>query len=137
MVTFPFFPFKNHPSQSYSPYSRASIEVKTGFPDSANFAMTRPLIHWHIVLWRPRYAKGRTTGAQTARAAKNGPQTFGSSHKKQNDKCWQFAQWLYEHWHIAAVTAWYANGRCPICHSRGCGCWVVAKSTVSREPVFT
>jgi hypothetical protein len=44
--------------------------------------MTRPLIHWHIALRRPRYVNGRTTIARTARAAKNGPQTFGSLRKK-------------------------------------------------------
>jgi hypothetical protein len=31
MVREPFFPFKNRLSQSYSPYSRASIDVKTGY----------------------------------------------------------------------------------------------------------
>jgi hypothetical protein len=29
--------------------------------------------------------------------------------KKQDGKCWQFAQWVCDHWHIAAVTARYAN----------------------------
>jgi hypothetical protein len=56
--------------------------------------------------------------AQTARAAKNGPPTFDSLRKKQDGECWQFAQRLYDQWHIAAVTARYAKGLCPICHSR-------------------
>jgi hypothetical protein len=38
-------------------------------------------------------------------AAANGPQTFGSSRKKQDGKCWQFVQWLCDHWHTAAITA--------------------------------
>jgi hypothetical protein len=42
---------------------------------------------------------------------KNGPQTFGSSRKKQNGEYWQFAQRLYDHWHITAITVQYAN-RC-------------------------
>jgi hypothetical protein len=33
----------------------------------------------------------------------NGPQTFGSSHTKKDGKCWQIAQWLGDHRHIAAV----------------------------------
>jgi hypothetical protein len=94
---------KNRPSQIYSPYSNASINVKTGSQDPADFAMTRPLIHWHTALWSPRYAKGRIIVAWTARAAKNGPQTFGSSCNKQNGKCWQFAQWLFNHWHTDRV----------------------------------
>jgi hypothetical protein len=49
MVANPFFPFKNRLSQSYGPYSRASIDVKTS-PDPEDFAMTRPIIHWHIAL---------------------------------------------------------------------------------------
>jgi hypothetical protein len=42
-----------------------------------------------------------------------------------------------DHWHIVAVTARYANGRCPICHSRGSWRQIVAKSPGFREPVFT
>jgi hypothetical protein len=30
--------------------------------------------------------------------------------KKQDGECWQFVQWLHDHWHIAAVTAQYVNG---------------------------
>jgi hypothetical protein len=33
----PFFPFKNRQSQSYDPDSSASIDVKTGSPDPADF----------------------------------------------------------------------------------------------------
>jgi hypothetical protein len=43
MVT-KLFPFKNHPFQSYGPYSSASIDVKTGSPDPADFATTWLLI---------------------------------------------------------------------------------------------
>jgi hypothetical protein len=50
MVTNPFFLLKvAHPKATVT-YSRASIDVKTGSPDPANFAMTRLLIHWHIAL---------------------------------------------------------------------------------------
>jgi hypothetical protein len=50
MVANPFFPFKNRPFQIYGPYSIASIDVKIGSPDPADFAMTWPLIHKHIAL---------------------------------------------------------------------------------------
>jgi hypothetical protein len=30
--------------------------------------------------------------------------------QKTDGECWQLAQWLYDHWHIAAITARYANG---------------------------
>jgi hypothetical protein len=33
--------------------------------------------------------------------------------KIQDGECWQFAQWLCDYWHIAAVTAQYAKGLCP------------------------
>jgi hypothetical protein len=49
MVTNPFFPFKNRPSQNFGPYSSASINVKTGSSDLADFATTRPLIHWRVL----------------------------------------------------------------------------------------
>jgi hypothetical protein len=74
--------FKNRPSESYGQYSRASIDVNMGFPDPAEFAMTRLLFHWHIAQGCLRYANGCTTFARTARALENGPQTFGSSRKK-------------------------------------------------------
>jgi hypothetical protein len=45
----PFFPFKNRPSQRYGPYSSASNDVKTGSPDPANFATTRPPIHCQVL----------------------------------------------------------------------------------------
>jgi hypothetical protein len=38
----------------------------------------------------------------------NGPQTFGSSRKKQDGEWWQFAQWLCDYWHTVAITARYA-----------------------------
>jgi hypothetical protein len=49
MVVNPFFQFKNVPSQSYGKYSSASIDVKNGSPDPADFAMTRLLIHHGIL----------------------------------------------------------------------------------------
>jgi hypothetical protein len=57
---------------------------------------------------------GHTTITQTARAAEKGPQTFGSSRKKQGRECWQFAQWLCDHWYTAAVRVRFARGICPI-----------------------
>jgi hypothetical protein len=44
------FPCQNRQSQSYGLPSRASIDVKTGSPDPKDFAVTLPLIHWHIAL---------------------------------------------------------------------------------------
>jgi hypothetical protein len=49
MVTTLFLMFKNRPSQSYGPYSSASIYVKSGSPDPADFATTRHLIHWRVL----------------------------------------------------------------------------------------
>jgi hypothetical protein len=49
------------------------------------------------------------------------------------------APWA-DRWHIAVVTARYANGRpnhCAKCHSRQIRCLVVAKFTGSDESVFT
>jgi hypothetical protein len=43
------FLLKNGPSQSYVPYSSASIDVKTGSPDPADFAMTQLLIYWRVL----------------------------------------------------------------------------------------
>jgi hypothetical protein len=48
-VPSPFFPLKNRPSQSYSLYSSASIFVKIGSPDPADFVMTWHLIHWRVL----------------------------------------------------------------------------------------
>jgi hypothetical protein len=48
---------------------------------------------------------GRTAIVQTARAAENGPQTFGSLRRIQDGECRDFAQWLCVHWHTAAVVA--------------------------------
>jgi hypothetical protein len=44
------FLFKNRPFQSYGLYSSASVEVKTGSPDPADFAKTRHQLPrlWHI-----------------------------------------------------------------------------------------
>jgi hypothetical protein len=64
MVAHPFF----WPFQSCGPYSSASIEVKTGSPDPADFAKTQHLLPllWHIELRRLRYAKIAQTMPQTA-----------------------------------------------------------------------
>jgi hypothetical protein len=53
MVLTPFFPFRNSPSQRYSPYSSASIYVKSSSPDLEYFDLLGS-------------ANGRTTIAQTA-----------------------------------------------------------------------
>jgi hypothetical protein len=68
MVTKPFFLFKNRPFQSHGPYSGASINVKTGSPDPADFAKTRRLLPrlWHIALKQLQYAKVAQTMARTA-----------------------------------------------------------------------
>jgi hypothetical protein len=47
-----FFPFKNRLSQSYGPYSSATIDVKTGSPDPADFATTRLLIQMYPLVYR-------------------------------------------------------------------------------------
>jgi hypothetical protein len=48
----PNFPLKNRQFQSYGPFSSASIDVKTGYPDPADFATTRLLIHWRVLAIR-------------------------------------------------------------------------------------
>jgi hypothetical protein len=59
-----FFTFKNSPSQSYGPYNRAPINVKTCSLDLADFATTRLLIHWRVMavcamVGRPLAYRGR------------------------------------------------------------------------------
>jgi hypothetical protein len=39
------FLLKNRPFESYGPLSRSPIDVKTGYSDPADFAITRHLIH--------------------------------------------------------------------------------------------
>jgi hypothetical protein len=61
---------------------------------------------WRILLWLGFYfpdwgISGRLL-LQTSIAMKNGPQTFGSLCKTQEGECLQFAQWLCDHWQIAA-----------------------------------
>jgi hypothetical protein len=46
-------------------------------------------------------------------------------------------QWLRNHWHIADVTARYANGQWTMPDMPKSGSRVVAKSAESEEPVFT
>jgi hypothetical protein len=70
-----------------------------------------------------RFANGRTTIALNARAAENGPQTCGSSRKKNKMASVGNSR---DHWHSAAVTAQYAKGLCPICHNQGSRSRVVA-----------
>jgi hypothetical protein len=50
MVANPFFCF--WPSQSYGPYSSASINVKPGSPDPTDFDMTWLIIHWRVLAIR-------------------------------------------------------------------------------------
>jgi hypothetical protein len=100
----PFFLVKNSPFQSYSLESNTSIDVKTGSPDPADFATTRLLNHWPIGCLR--HANGRPTIKRTARAAENRRGVLA------------VCATVCDHWHTAAVTEQYANGLCPICHSR-------------------
>jgi hypothetical protein len=53
--------------------------------------------------------QGCTTIARTARAAKNGTPTCGSSCKKQDGECWQLVPLFVRPWHIAAALARYAK----------------------------
>jgi hypothetical protein len=50
MVENPFFLFKIFRLKATVHTVRASINIKTGSPDPADLARTRPLIHWHIAL---------------------------------------------------------------------------------------
>jgi hypothetical protein len=117
----PFFPFKNRLSQSYRPYSSASIIVKTGFPDPVNFATTRLLLPR---LWYFRQSPLAVLAHRAGLAAicqwshkhcvnyQHLPYFFVRAAKSLWSffpRLWQFAQLLYDHWHIAAVTAPYAN----------------------------
>jgi hypothetical protein len=107
-------------------YNSASIDVKTGSPDPADFATVPAAI-----------CQGRTTIARTARAVKHGSSNCGSSRKKQDGECRQFASLFVRPWHIAAASTRYAKGLCAICQSRGSRPRVLAKSAGSGEPVFT
>jgi hypothetical protein len=52
----PFFPLKKTPNASiHGPYSSASIDVKTGSPDPADFGTTRPLIHCQVLAIRAMF----------------------------------------------------------------------------------
>jgi hypothetical protein len=59
------FPFKDRPSQSYSP----SIDVKTGSPDPADFATTRILIQIYPLAYSASTAAIATGGTTIARTA--------------------------------------------------------------------
>jgi hypothetical protein len=66
----------------------------------------------------------------------NGPQTCGSSCKKQDGECQQFTQWLCDQLHITAATVQYAKELHLIYHSQGSKSRVIAKSAKSVEPVL-
>jgi hypothetical protein len=65
-------------------------------------------VPWHMALWRPRYANGRTTLARTAYTRHL---FFVNCQKSVVDflRLWQFAQWLCDRWHISTTRAWYGN----------------------------
>jgi hypothetical protein len=91
------------------------IYVKTGSLDLADFATTRHLIHWwflavHTTVWA-------TVGISRPAQKKNPPKSAGCGISGK-------APWA-DRWHIADITAWYANGRpnhCAKCHSRQIRC---------------
>jgi hypothetical protein len=74
----------------------------------------------------------------TTRSAENRPQSFGRLRKKQDCECWQFEQWLCDHWHTTVAAARCTKGLCPIpvYHSQGSSRRAVAKSAESGDPVF-
>jgi hypothetical protein len=72
--------------------------------------------------------QGRTTIAQTSRAAKNGSPTCGSSRKKQDGGCWQLVPLFVRPWRIAVALAQYAKGLSAIHQSQGSRRQVLAKS---------
>jgi hypothetical protein len=67
----------------------------------ADFARTRLLLPrlWHI-------GQSATANCQSRRKWTT---DLWQSREKQDGKGWQFAQWLRDHWHIAAITARYAK----------------------------
>jgi hypothetical protein len=105
---FSFFRLK-----TYGPYSRASVDVKAGTPDPADFAMTRLLICqlWHFAQWfgRPLAYRAVTSAI-----------------------CQRSAQGAFRDMPVVAQT---------IAHSaknhQWIRCRVVAKSTGSEDPVLT
>jgi hypothetical protein len=62
----PFFPFKNRLSKSYGPYRSGSVDVKTGSPDPADFATTRPLIRWRVLAIRAMFGRPLANDVVTA-----------------------------------------------------------------------
>jgi hypothetical protein len=86
-------------SQSYGPYCTGIHRCKPRFSRSGGFCCDSAT---NSVAYRAMTAakcQGCTTVARTARVAKNGPQTFGSSRKK---------------------TRWQVVQRCPTLAYRGC-----------------
>jgi hypothetical protein len=75
--TFGFFWIRTH---NTGPYSRASIDVKTGSPDPVDFAMTLPLIHWHRNVMAVKCQGPHNCSANC------------QSHKKWTTDFWQFMQ---------------------------------------------
>jgi hypothetical protein len=57
-------------SKSYSPYSSASIDVKTGSPYPVDFAMNRPLIHWRVLAIRSMFGQPLAYPAVTVRSGR-------------------------------------------------------------------
>jgi hypothetical protein len=127
MVANPFFRLKI--ARHVAKISSASIAMKTYFPDPADLLR----LGFYFIGTLRCDGCDRPMVARTARAAENGPQTFSSSHKKQDGV---FAQWLGNHWYIATFTARCGKGLCLICHSRGSRSRFVAKSAESGQPVF-
>jgi hypothetical protein len=62
------------PSQSYGPYSSASIDVKTGAPNPADFASTRPLIYWRVLAIRAMFGRPLANRPVTAAICQRSPQ---------------------------------------------------------------
>jgi uncharacterized paraquat-inducible protein A len=114
MVVNPFFLLKIVRPKLQS----AFISVKTGSPDLADFATTQASIQLAYHAVTAAMFQRSHNHCTNSRAAKNGPQTFGISCKKQEGECFQLAQWLCDHWHIVDISARHAKGLCPMCHSK-------------------
>jgi hypothetical protein len=123
MVAHPFFLFKNRLSLLYCTVCRVntSNDVKT-----LVLHILRILLR--LSFYFPNCGISGKALLPIARAAENGIQTYGSSRKKPDGECKQFAQRLPDHWQISEVAARYAKG----IRSR-----IIAKSAGSGEPIFS
>jgi hypothetical protein len=120
-------------------HNSASINVKTGTPDTEDFATTQLLFIGTSccdgcdmqMVAQPLCELSETWKMDNRLLTGHAKNKTASVGRLRN------SQWLGDHWPIVAIPAQCAKELCPICHSCGSRSQVVAKSAKSGEPVFT